>query len=157
MSGMLLKKICLLALLLALMPATPFAGGDAQDTHAGLAMPGLGQSQFSGAGQGLSLLDPQLLDISQSYGLVYSTDGRNGDLIGLYQNLLSYRLSPRLNLKFNLGYYHQPFAASSAASGLNRQALMTAFQLDFQPFDNVFIRFDYQSLPAIDYRNSFWR
>lgn len=154
---MLSSKMCLLICILALMPAMLFAEGGVMDSHIGLALPGLGQSTLSGASQGLSLLNPQRLQMSQSYGLVYSSDGKNGDMVGLYQNLLSYRISPRLNLKFNLGYYHRPFATSSATSSFNRQALMTAFQVDFRPFDNVFIRFDYRSQPVIDYRDSLWR
>lgn len=154
---MLSSKIYLLICILSLIPAMVFAEGDVANSHVGLILPGLGQSTFSGAGEGLSLLDPQRLQMSQSYGLVYSSNGKHGDLTGLYQNMMSYRISPRLNLKFSLGYYHRPFAVSSAASGFNRQALMSAFQVDFRPLDNVFIRFDYRSLPAIDYRDSFWR
>jgi hypothetical protein len=140
-----------------LMASMSFAEGDVADHRAGLSPPGLDLGDLPRANQGLSLLDPQRLQMSQSFGLVYSSDGKKGDMVGLYQNLLSYRVSPRLNLKVNLGFMHRPLADSQASTGLNRQALMTAFQVDFRPLDNVFIRFDYRSLPVTGYRESLWR
>ena len=154
---MLWTKMCLSICILMLMAGLSFAGGDVGDHRAGLSLPGLDLGDLPGANQGLSLLDSQRLQMSQSFGLVYSSDGKKGDMVGLYQNLLSYRISPRLNLKVNLGFMHRPLADNQSSAGLNRQALMTAFQLDFRPLDNVFIRFDYRSLPVTGYRESLWR
>ena len=154
---MLWSKMCLLICVLILMAGTALAQGDIGDHRAGLSLPGLDLGELPGANQGLSLLDPQRLQMSQSFGLVYSSNGKKGDMVGLYQNLLSYRISPRLNLKVNLGYMHRPLADSQASAGLSRQALMTAFQVDFRPLDNIFIRFDYRALPVTGYRESFWR
>jgi hypothetical protein len=56
-----------------------------------------------------------------------------------------------------LGYLHRPVALFSENDAIRNQALISAFQVDFRPFDNVFIQFNYQSLPAIDYRDRMWR
>jgi hypothetical protein len=154
---MLWSKMCLPICAIMLMAGLSFADGDVGDQRIGLSYPGLDLGDLPGTGQGLSLLDPQRLDMSHSFGLIYSSDGKKGDMVGLYQNLLSYRFSPRLNLRVNLGFMHRPFLNSQASTGLNRQALMTAFQVDFRPLDNVFIRFDYRSLPVTGYRDTFWR
>lgn len=142
---------------LVLLPSVLIAEEAQVAGQTGLALPGLSRDMFSGFGQGISLLDPQRLRISQSYGLTYSSRGKSADLVGLYQNCLSYRFSPRLNVKVHLGYLHQPIAVLSHSSSIRREALMTAFQLDFQPIDNFFIHFNFRSHPVIDYRDSLWR
>lgn len=146
-----------LVCILALLPSVLFAEGADTAGQMSLAVPGSAQSMFPGFGQGISLLDPQRLQMSQSYGLVYSSRGGSRDLVGLYQNRLSYRFSPRLNVRVDLGYYHRPVAALSRTSSFRRQALMTALQLDFQPIDNFFIQLNFQSQPVIDHRDSLWR
>jgi hypothetical protein len=151
------KTSWLLICILALLPSVLLAEGTGVVVKTDLTYPLSGQNIFGSFGQGLSLLDPQRLHMSQSYGLVYSSRGKSGDLVGLYQNMLSYRVSPSLNVKVNLGYFHRPLAINSNTSTLRHQALMTAFQLDFQPIDNVFIQFNYRSQPVIDYRDSLWR
>jgi hypothetical protein len=152
-------KTGLLLCSLALLPVMVNADDDVPGSQTGLPLTGLQGGAFPGAAQGLSLLDPQRLQMSQSYGLMYSYSSgqRKGDLVGLYQNMLSYRFSPRLNMKVGLGYLHQPVAALSQNDTIRNQALMTAFQVDYQPFHNVFIHFGYQSLPVIDSRDRLWR
>jgi hypothetical protein len=159
MSEMLSKKILLLFCSLALIPAMLFAEGDLHNSHIGLTRPGIGLQNLPGTSQGLSLLDPGRLQMSQSYGLAYSyySGQRGGDLVGLYQNVLSYQLSQRLDVKVGLGYLHRPVEILTQNDAIRTQALMTAFQVDFRPFDNVFIQFNYQSLPAIGYRDPLGR
>jgi len=122
-----------------------FAEGSATAGQTGLMWPDSGGDMFSGIGRGLSLLDPQRLQMSQSYSLMYSSQGKSGDLVGLYQNWLSYRFSPRCKVGVNLGYFHRPVAALSHNAAIRNQALLTAFQLDFKPFDNLFIQFNFRS------------
>jgi hypothetical protein len=147
---MLGKKIGLL-MIVALLPAISFAQDDAPDQRVGLILPGSASSMLPGASQGLSLLNPERFQMSQSYGMMYSysSSQRKGDLLGLYQNMLSYRFSPRLNVQLGLGFLHRPAAAFSENSAIRNQALMTAFQVDYRPFNNIFIHFSYQSLPGI--------
>jgi hypothetical protein len=92
--------------------------------------------------------------MSQSYGLIYSSAGKSGDLVGLYQNRLSYRISSRLNLRVDLGYLHRPLPSQSRNTAIRNQALLTAFQLDFKPIENLFIQFNVRSYPMVDYRYS---
>jgi hypothetical protein len=145
--------ICMLTLLACVL----FAGENSAADGTGLALPSLNGELFSGLGQGVSLLDPQRLQMSQGYSLMYSSGGRSRDLVGLYQNWLSYRFSPRLNVRVNMGYFHRPVAALSNTSTVHKQALSTAFQVDFRPLDNVFIQLNFQSRPVTDYRDSLWR
>ena len=145
------KKIWLLTIVMLLMPAISIAQETMPIQRTGLTLPGLGSSILPGTSQGLSLLDPQRFQMSQSYGLSYSyssAQGR-GDLLGLYRNMMSYRISPRLNVQLGLGFLHRPAAAFSENSAIRNQALMTAFQVDYRPFDSVFIHFSYQSLPGL--------
>jgi len=148
---MLGRVIWLLVIALLLIPAVSFAYGELADQRVGLTLPGLEQSILSGTSRGLSLLNPERLQMSQSYGMMvsYSSGQGKGDLLGLYQNMLSYRFSPRLNVQVGLGFLHRPLATFSENSAIRNQALMTAFQVDYRPFDNIFIHFSYQSLPGI--------
>jgi len=148
---MLERMMRLLVIALLLMPAASFAYGELPDQRVGLTLPRLEQSISSGTSQGLSLLNPERLQMSQSYGMAvsYSSGQGKGDLLGLYQNTLSYRFSPRLNVQMGLGFLHRPLATFSENSATRNQALMTAFQVDYRPFDNIFFHFSYQSLPGI--------
>ena len=148
------KTTCLLLFLLAILPAMLFAEGSDTERRMGLASPGAWGMMLPQLEGGVSLLDPQRLQMSQSYGLLYSTGGKSGDLVGLYQNRLSYHFSPRLNLRVDLGYLHRPVPSLSRNATIRNQALLSAFQLDFQPIDNLFIQFNFRSLPVLDYRNS---
>jgi len=143
-----------LVCLLALFPTMVFAEEVATAGRTGLVWPDSGGDMFSGIGQSLSLLDPQRLQMFQSYSLMYSSQGKSGDLVGLYQNWLSYSFSPRFKVGVNLGYFHRPVAALSHNAAIRNQALLTAFQLDLKPFDNLFIQFNFRSQPVIDYRHS---
>jgi hypothetical protein len=151
---MTVKGIWLLISILMVWPVMSLADGTDTAGRTGLMSPNSDANIFPGLGQGLSLLDPQRLQMSQSYSLMYSTQGRSGDLVGLYQNWLSYRFSPRLKVGVNLGYWHRPVAALSRNATIRNQALLTTFQVDVQPFDNLFIHFNFRSQPVIDYRHS---
>jgi hypothetical protein len=148
------KKGWLLVCILALLPALLFAEGAGTAGRTGLIWPDSGGDIWPGMGRGISLLDPQRLQMSQSYSLVYSSRGKSGDLVGLYQNWLSYRISPNFKVGVNLGYFHRPIAGLPQGAAVRHQALLTAFQMDFKPFDNLFIQFNFRSQPAIDYRHS---
>jgi hypothetical protein len=152
------RNMPLLVIVLLLMPAVSLAQGETSDQRVGLTLSGLEQSILPGTSQGLSLLDPERFQMSQSYGVMYSySSGQGkGNLLGIYQNQLSYRFSPRLNVQVGLGFLHRPLATFSENSAIRNQALMTAFQVDYRPFDNIFIRFSYQSLPEIGDRD-LWR
>jgi len=150
---MLGKRIWLVLIVLLLIPAVPAAQEDMPSQRVGLNLPGLQSGILPGtaASQGLSLLDPERFQMSQSYGISYSyTSGQGkGDMLGLYQNQLSYRFSPRLNVQVGLGFFHRPLGTFSENNTIRNQALMTAFQVDYRPFDSIFIHFSYQSLPGI--------
>jgi hypothetical protein len=155
---MLGKKMWLPLIFLLISPAALFAQTETPDQRTGLTLPGLGSSILPGTSGGVSLLNPERFQMSQSYGISYSyiSGQGKGDLLGLYQNRLSYRFSPRLNVQVGLGFLHRPVASLSENSAIRNQALMTAFQVDYRPFDNIFIHFSYQSLPEIGYSQQ-WR
>jgi hypothetical protein len=150
---MLGRKIWVTVIAVLIIPAVCLSQEHAPDQRVGLAVPGLETGILSGtAGSGgLSLLNPERFNMSHSYGVMatYSSGQGSGDLLGLYHNRLSYRFSPRLNVQLGLGFLHRPLATLSKNSAIRNQALMTAFQVDYRPFDNIFIHFSYQSLPGI--------
>jgi hypothetical protein len=152
------KKRPLLIFVLLLIPLASLAQENTAHGRVGLTVPGMATSVFPGPRQGLSLLNPERLQMSHSYGVMYfySSGQKKGDLLGLYQNRLSYRLSPRLNVQVGLGFLHHPLATFSENSTIRNQALMTAFQVDYRPFANIFIHFQYQSLPTIG-DHDLWR
>jgi len=57
---------------------------------------------------GVSLLDPQRLSLSHSYGLYFSS-GRGTKSLALYRSSIRYHLAQPLTVNMDLGYVHSPF------------------------------------------------
>ena len=53
------------------------------------------------------LLDPSRLSMSHTYSMMFSSDGRSGELTGLYLNTLRYRFDAPLFVEVQMGYLHR--------------------------------------------------
>ncbi len=90
-----------------------------------------GKSSFSLRDQdkkGLSLLDPQRLSLSHSYGLYFST-GKDAKSLALYKSSIRYRLAKPLTVVMDLGYLHRPSFKGSYQKGL----LLSHLGIDYRP------------------------
>lgn len=101
------------------------------------------------SGQGLSLFAPSRFSFRNSYTLSFMSNGRQGNLLGLYVGSVNYQIAKPLEVTVNLGYLHQPqnFVARNRQSGINGQ-ILPSIRLDFRPSENFFFRIDVGSYPA---------
>ncbi len=77
--------------------------------------------------KGFSLLDPQRLSLTQSYGLYFST-GKGSRNFALYQNSIRYKLAEPLILSMDLGYLHRPLRGD-----LRRGFFLSHLGIDYRP------------------------
>ena len=99
--------------------------------------------------QGLSLIAPSRFSFHNSYTLSFFSNGRQGNLLGLYLGSVNYQIAKPLEVTVNLGYLHQPqnFVSRNRLSGLQGQ-ILPSIRLDFRPSENFFFRIDVGSYPA---------
>ena len=99
------------------------------------------------------LLDPGRFSMHQSYSMSYWSNGREGDMTGLYLNRLQYDFSIPLSLQVDIGLFHKPMAlfngGKGEAPGAENQTLtIPRVGLTYQPSKNIFMAFEYFSVPA---------
>lgn len=99
------------------------------------------------------LLDPSRFSMHQSYSMGYWSNGRDGDMTGLYLNRLQYDFSIPLSLQVDIGLFHKPMAlfngGKSETPGVENQTLtIPHVGLTYQPSKNIFMAFEYFSVPA---------
>jgi hypothetical protein len=93
---------------------------------------------------GFSLLDPSKLQRSTvlSYGV--STNGSGASYQqALVMNTFSYRISEPLSVRLHLGFSYYPSLPSF--SNASRSSVLPGFEIDYKPFNNFFIHFEYNS------------
>ncbi|OPX32866.1 MAG: hypothetical protein B1H40_01465 [Candidatus Latescibacteria bacterium 4484_181] len=101
----------------------------------------------------LSLLDPEHLSMSQSYSLMFLSDGKRCQTSGFYLNRLIYQFSAPISLKLEMGYLHSSFLGegkSAAPAG----KFFPALELLYQPSRNFSLRLQYRVLPSL--RSFLW-
>ena len=99
------------------------------------------------------LLDPGRFSMQQSYSMSYWSNGREGDMTGLYLNRLRYDFSIPLSLQVDIGLFHKPMAlfsgGKSETPGVENQTItIPRVGLTYQPSKNIFMAFEYFSVPA---------
>ena len=103
----------------------------------------------AGGGLGLplfSFIDPSRLTWNQSLSFGYSTGGGYGGTSGLYTSSFGYRIADPLHLRVDIGAHLTP----SGGRGMQQTqgVFLQGLSLDWQPFKNSVIHFEYQ-----DYRS----
>ncbi len=96
----------------------------------------------------LSLLDPNRFSMSQSYSLMFLSDGKRSQTSGFYLNRLIYQFSAPISLKLEMGYLHSSFLGegkSAAPAG----KFFPALELLYQPSRNFSLRLQYRVLPSL--------
>jgi hypothetical protein len=91
-----------------------------------------------------SLFDPARFQMDHSYSLTFFSSGGNGDMIAMYLNRMQYDLGDNLRLSVQLGWLHQPQAALGISEQTLSNQIYPAVRVDWQPFENVFIRVNYE-------------
>ena len=98
----------------------------------------------------LRFINPNNLQMAQSYSFMFSTSSYGSAIQGLYFNSMRYRISDPLILNVNLGIIHQPY---SSLSGYTPQSadFIGGVQLEYHPSENVGLYFGFNHMPLYSY------
>jgi len=113
-------------------------------------IPGIRHRFIEPASGGLlnGLLDPNRMNMSQSYSMTYIASGGNGFMQGLYLNNIRYRLSNPIMLDLQLGYLHTPY--NSYNGGFNGELngeFVGGATLTYKPTNNVSFSLGFSRAP----------
>ncbi len=95
--------------------------------------------------KGLSLLDPQRLSLSHSYGLYFST-GKDAKSLALYRSSIRYRLAKPLTVEMDLGYLHHPLFKRGYQQGV----LLSRMGIDYRPSPYFNLQINISRNPWLD-------
>lgn len=94
------------------------------------------------------LIDPSKFTMSQSYSVSLMSGGGKTFNQGLYLNTMEYKISDPLVAKVSIGYMHQPFGGPQLNQNSNGQVFVQQARLQYTPFKNTMITFDFQQMPS---------
>ena len=88
------------------------------------------------------------VEMSHSYSMNFSSNGRGYQNVNAYTNTLTFDISPRMNGR--VSFLHSPFGANLAQgqNSFQNQVVIENAELNYKISDNAFIKFQYRQLPA---------
>lgn len=102
--------------------------------------PATGLSSFFG------LLNPDNLSIKHNFSMSYFSFSGTGMSLAAYTSSLFYRISDPLNVRFDVTLQGSPFGQTAYQNSLNGIFLSRA-EVNYRPWENFLIRFEYNRLP----------
>ena len=153
---MCIRKAVVLAGILCLLPALLWASSvsDLKALKPGTedqpGAPGLLGLPTAGS---LSLLDPMRFSMSQSYSVGFFSDGKSGQMQGMYLNTIKYRFTRPISLQFQVGYVRSSGLFGPQYTSASGQLFIPKFELRYQPTRSVLFTVRFQSWPqrAVSY------
>jgi hypothetical protein len=97
----------------------------------------------------LGILNPDNFSMQHSLSMSYMSFGGTGISLASYTNSMFYKIADPLNIRFDLTLQGSPFGnyGSLQQSDLSKLFVSRA-QLNYRPLENMFIRLEYNQLPA---------
>jgi hypothetical protein len=139
-----MKKICLvlmvLFLLSAVAPAQFKSQAEQPSVSQSLVRPTTSINSF------LGLLNPNNFMMRHNFSLSYMSSGSTGLSIASYTNSMFYKISDPLNVRFDVTLQGSPFGSSAYQNSLSGVFLSRA-ELNYKPWENFLIKFEYNHLP----------
>jgi hypothetical protein len=151
-------SILFVLLLTAAVSTTAFAQLKSQ-SHADESASSAMVRQSSGSwGGGLSsffgLLSPDRFTMRHTFGLNYMSSGGTGLSMASYTNSMFYRIADPLDVRVDVTLQGSPFGPTA---GMDRNELsgiyLSRAELNYRPWDNVFLQFQYREMPYSAYYN----
>jgi hypothetical protein len=106
------------------------------------------QSRFLNPNNGLfGLLDPNRMQMSQSYTLCFASSGNGSVAQGLYLNNIRYRLSNPLSLNLTLGFLHQPYSSFNGGFSGSSAMFVGSAIVQYRPARNFCITLGINNIP----------
>jgi hypothetical protein len=125
-----------------------------ESAAASLVRPGGGQG--TGLSSFFGLLNPDRFLMTHTLSYNFLSAGGTGLSVASYTNSMFYSIADPLNVRFDVTLQGSPFGPTAGVnrSDLNRIYLSRA-ELDYRPWENVYLQLQYRELPWSYYRNSF--
>lgn len=103
-----------------------------------------------------ALFDASRFTMSHSYSMSMGTVGRQSFNQGLYLNTMSWKLADPLFMQLRVGYAHQPLGGNSlfGESSKTGQFFLQQAYVEYKPFKNAKLTFEYQSMPQSSFYHS---
>jgi hypothetical protein len=96
----------------------------------------------------LGLLNPDNFSMHHNFSYSYLSGGGTGLSVASYTNTMFYKFSDPLNVRFDLTMQGTPFGAASAYQNSINGIFLSRAELNYRPWQDVFIRLEYNHLPA---------
>ncbi len=98
----------------------------------------------------LGWFNPDKFQMHHSFDLSFATLGNRSLSLGTYTNSMSYQFADNLVARTDLSMSYSPYNTLPTVNG-KRNDLSSIYlsraQLDYKPWDNVLLQFQYRSLP----------
>jgi len=106
------------------------------------------------SGSLLGFINPENFSMSHSFGLSYSTFGKNGVALGVYTNHMAYKFSDNLNVQLDASLVNSPYNSlgDSFTKSINGIYLDRA-QLNYRPSKDFNISVMFSNSPNNYYNN----
>jgi len=103
-----------------------------------------------------ALFDASRFTMSHSYSMSAGAIGKQSFNQGLYLNTMSWKLADPLFMQLRVGYAHQPLGGNSlfGESSKSGQFFLQQAYLEYKPFKNAKLTFEYQSMPQSSFYHS---
>ncbi len=101
----------------------------------------------------LGLLNPDNFSMHHSFSYSYLSGGGMGLSLASYTNTMLYRFSDPLNVRFDVTMQATPLGTSSPYQNSLNGIYLSRAELNYRPWQNVFIRLEYNHLPAGFYQS----
>ncbi len=139
-----MKKICLVLMVLFLLsvvaPAQFKSQAEQPSVSQSLVRPTTGINSF------LGLLNPNNFMMRHNFSLSYMSSGGTGLSIASYTNSMFYKIADPLNVRFDVTLQGSPFGPAAYQNSLSGVFLSRA-ELNYKPWENFLIKFEYNHLP----------
>ena len=103
----------------------------------------------------LRLFDLSRFSMNQSYSMFY-VSGYQGGTFGLYSNVLTYRLSDPLQVRFKVDYLMQPWPSQQKGYMSSSGQFFPGLMIQYKPRKNMYINFQIERLPGYAYPYGFY-
>jgi hypothetical protein len=102
--------------------------------------------------------NPEKFHMRHSIDFSYMTMGGQGMSLGTYTNSMMYEFADNLNARADVSLSYSPFHSSSLLSkGSDLSSLyLSRAQVDYRPWENVFIQLQYRQVPYGGYYSPFY-
>jgi hypothetical protein len=105
----------------------------------------------------LGWFDPSKFSMHHSFSMSYTSFGGNGISLGTYTNTMMYDFASNLRARADVSMSYSPFNTLPMQNGKKNDLssiYLSNASVDYKPWDNVMVQFQYRTLPYGWYYNS---